>query len=882
MNLVIVESPSKAKTINKYLGKEFQVLASFGHIRDLPAKDGSVQPDNDFNMLYEVDSDSQRHVTALTKAAKESDTIYLATDPDREGEAISWHVLEVLQQKKALKKNAQVHRVAFHEITKKAVQNAIANPRDIDMNLVNAQQARRALDYLVGFSLSPVLWRKLPGSKSAGRVQSVALRMICDREAEIEAFVAREYWDIHAQMQAAGHPAIKAKLTHWQGKKLDKFDVVTGAQAHDIEAQLKQKHYSVSAVEPKQAKRNPAAPFTTSTLQQEASRKLGFSAKKTMQLAQKLYEGVPLASGETAGLITYMRTDSVHLSGEAIAGSRAAIEKLFGKNYLPDSPRQYTSKAKNAQEAHEAIRPTDPSRTPEMVASALDNDMRRLYELVWKRTIASQMASAILDQVSMDFAANDNSAVFRANGSTIRFDGFLKLYREDVDDSDEDDDNRILPALSVGTKTDAKEVAAAQHFTEPPPRFSEASLVKKMEELGIGRPSTYASIISVLQDRNYVRLDKKRFIPEARGRLVTEFLKSFFARYVQPDFTANVEEQLDNVSSGEVDWKQVLREFWITFSGQIEESKSLRMTEVLEMLDNALEPFLFPASKDANTPKDASEKKDPRICPSCGKGKLSLKLGRYGAYVSCSSYPECSYTRDVSGSAVGDDANTDAAGSTELPREIGADPKTGQAIWLKKGPYGLYVQLDDGTDKPKRASLGKGMNADTITLEAALQLLSLPRELGNHPETGTPIVANIGRFGPYLLHDGKYTNLRGDDNAYTIGINRAVSLIADNQKKGSKTVEPLRVLGKHPDGTEIAIFDGRYGAYIKHGKTNATLPKTASVESVTLEEALALVAEKEGSSTTKKKAPAKVATKAKAPAKEKAPVKEKKTAATKK
>ncbi|MBM3617843.1 MAG: type I DNA topoisomerase, partial [Alphaproteobacteria bacterium] len=718
MNLVIVESPSKAKTINKYLGNDYIVLASFGHVRDLPAKDGSVRPDEDFAMTYEVDSDSQKHVAALAKAAKECDHIYLATDPDREGEAISWHVLEVLEAKKAIKKNTKVARVVFHEVTKKAVTEAVANPRDIDMNLVNAQQARRALDYLVGFSLSPVLWRKLPGSKSAGRVQSVALRLICDRESEIEAFKSQEYWDISASLQAAGKPAIKARLTHWQGKKLEKFDIVTADKAGSIEAELKSKTYAVSSIEPKQVKRNPYPPFTTSTLQQEASRKLGFGAKKTMQLAQKLYEGVTI-EGETTGLITYMRTDSVHLSGEAIAGARRTIEKEFGKEYVPDSPRQYTSKAKNAQEAHEAIRPTDLGRLPKYVTKALDSDMLRLYELVWKRTMASQMASAILDQVAMDFASNDNKATLRATGSTIKFDGFLALYNEGKDDKaeeDEDEDSRILPALTVGTAVDAKEVQAAQHFTEPPPRFSEASLVKKLEELGIGRPSTYASILSVLQDRNYVVLDKKRFIPEARGRLVNAFLVSFFAKYVEPNFTANIEDQLDDVSAGSIDWKAVLREFWGSFHASIEESKQLRMTEVLEMLDSALEPFIFPASKEANG-------KDPRACPVCGNGKLNLRLGKFGAYVSCSNYPDCTYTREVSGTST-DGSNSDASG-TELPKKLGLDPKTSAEIWLKKGPYGLYVQLEDGSEKPKRASLTKDLSPDTITLEQAASLLSL-------------------------------------------------------------------------------------------------------------------------------------------------------------
>lgn len=864
MKLVIVESPSKAKTINKYLGNDYEVLASFGHVRDLPAKNGSVDTANNFAMTYTVDTSSQKHVTALAQAAKRADAIYLATDPDREGEAISWHVLEVLNEKKALKKDTQVHRVVFNEITKRAVTEAVANPRDIDMNLVNAQQARRALDYLVGFSLSPVLWRKLPGSKSAGRVQSVALRLICEREAEIEAFISQEYWDVSAQMQAEGKPAIKAKLTHYEGKKLEKFDIPNEAMAQDIETALKAKTYAVSSVEPKQVKRNPSAPFTTSTLQQEASRKLGFSAKKTMQLAQKLYEGIPLEGGETTGLITYMRTDSVHLSGEAIASSRHAIEKNFGKEYLPDSPRQYSSKAKNAQEAHEAVRPTDPTRKPEFVARVLDKDMLRLYELIWKRTIASQMASAILDQVAMDFAASDNSAIFRATGSTIKFDGFLKLYREGMDDQkdDADDGDRILPNLTVGTDTEAKDVTAAQHFTEPPPRFSEASLVKKLEELGIGRPSTYASILSVLQDRSYVLLEKKRFIPEARGRLVNAFLTNFFERYVQPDFTARIEERLDNVSAGELEWTEVLRDFWERFSQSIEESKDIRMSEVLDILDHSLEAFIFPASKEGDG-------KDPRACPVCEKGRLSLRLGRYGAYVACSAYPDCTYTREVSGSTA-DGSNTDSAAAGDLPKVLGNHPQTGMEVWLKKGPYGIYVEMQDGGEKPKRASLLRGMEPDSMTLDTAVSLLALPRDLGAHPDTGKPILAGIGRYGSYLLHDGKYTTLKGDDDVMSIGINRAVTVIAESKKPTS--AEPLRVIGKHPeDGADIPIFDGRYGPYVKHGKINASLPRDADVNSYTLEEALALLEKKASAKGGKKKAaPKKAAAK---PAAKKAPAK---------
>lgn len=844
MKLVIVESPSKAKTINKYLGNDYYVLASFGHIRDLPAKDGSVQPENDFAMTYVVDGDSQKHLTAIAKAAKDAEEIYLATDPDREGEAISWHVVEALQAKKALKKGTQIHRVVFHEITKKAVTEAIANPRDIDMNLVNAQQARRALDYLVGFNLSPVLWRKLPGSRSAGRVQSVALRLICEREAEIEAFISQEYWDIKADLLAKD-ATITARLVEWQGNKLAKFDIPTGDKAHAIEAELKKKQYAISSVEPKQTKRNPAPPFTTSTLQQEASRKLGFSARKTMQVAQKLYE---------SGMITYMRTDSVTLSGEAIAGARRMIEHEYGKEYVPDSPRQYTTKAKNVQEAHEAVRPTDPARLPGQLQSSLENDQFRLYDLVWKRMVASQMASAVLDQLAIEFAANDNSAKLRATGSTIKFDGFIRLYREGTDDKpdSEDDENKLLPNLPVGTDAEAKKVEAAQHFTEPPPRFSEASLVKKLEELGIGRPSTYASIISVLQDRNYVVLDKKRFIPESRGRLVNAFLSSFFERYVQPDFTARIEGRLDEVAHGELDWKDVLRDFWGRFHELVEETKAVPMSDVLAMLDNLLEPFLFPQTPDNDN--------DPRECPACHKGRLSLRIGRYGAYVSCSSYPDCTYTRDVSGSAAGggnEDKSAEAA--AELPKMLGKDPDTGQDVWMKKGPYGIYVQLGEDIkgEKPKRASLLKTQDPATLTLEDALALLSLPREVGIHPESGKPIMASVGRYGPYLLHDGKYTTLKEDD-VLTVGINRAVTVIAE--AKPGKSAEALRKLGEHPEGGEVTIFSGRYGPYVKHGKINASLPKGVEPEALTMEEAIALLEKK---STSKGKGKKKAATRTK-------------------
>ncbi len=852
MKLVIVESPAKAKTINKYLGKDFKVKASFGHIRDLPSKDGSVRPNEDFAMDYEISSKSTKHVKEISDAAKDAESIYLASDPDREGEAIAWHVVEVLKQKKAIKKNTKIYRVAFNEITKKAVTEAINNPREIDMNLVNSQQARRALDYLVGFTLSPVLWRKLPGSKSAGRVQSVALRLICEREGEIESFNSREYWDIKLDLTTQLGENFTAKFNNYKGKKLSQFDIVNEEEAGDIVKILKGKNYKVDSVEKKQVNRNPYAPFTTSSLQQEASRKLGFSAKRTMQIAQKLYEGITLG-GETVGLITYMRTDGVTVSQEAINATRDMVAKNYGAKYLPEKQRFYSTKAKNAQEAHEAIRPTDVTRLPRDIGQYLEDDQLRLYELIWKRMVASQMQSAVLDQVGVDVKSTDNIAIARATGSTIRFDGFLKVYKEDRDDDEDDDDSRILPDMKQGENLALKDVRPEQHFTQPPPRYTEASLVKKLEELGIGRPSTYASIISVLQERGYVSLEKKRFMAEDRGRIVTAFLISFFKRYVEYDFTANLEDKLDLVSAGDVDWKKLLSDFWGDFNVNIEEVKERTMTEVIRELNQLLANYLFP--------KDAKGEPD-RKCPACADGKVSLKLGKFGSFLGCSNYPECKYTKQLGkedNSAEGGeegavDDNTQANFETRI---LGQDPESGLAVSLKKGPYGFYVQLGEdkkgkgkGKEKPKRASLSKGRKPEDITLADALSLLALPRIIGNHPETGKEIVAGIGRFGPYLKHDGKFTSLR-DDDVLTIGINRAVTVLAESQKggkggKGKTPVTPLKVLGKHPEtGEDIAVYTGRYGPYVKHQKTNTSLPKSLSVENITLEQAVELISKKE-------------------------------------
>jgi len=831
VNVVIVESPSKAKTINKYLGNDYQVFASFGHVRDLPAKDGSVKPDEDFSMVYETDPDSKKHLTPIIKACKEADTLYLCTDPDREGEAISWHVLEVLKEAKAIHKTMKVYRVTFDEITKKAIVEAFKHPRDLDMNLINAQQARRALDYLVGFTLSPVLWRKLPGSKSAGRVQSVALRLICERDTEIEQFISREYWDIKASMIAASGSSITARLIEYKGEKMEKFSITDGKKAGEIAEALRHKHYAVSKLDPKEVRRYPAPPFTTSTLQQEAARKCGFSAKKTMQLAQKLYEGVSLG-GETVGLITYMRTDGVTVSVDAINEARNYISGTYGSPYMPPAPRVYKTKSKNAQEAHEAIRPTDVTRTPDEVGAFLDHDMKRLYELVWKRMVASQMENAVFDQLIVDIAASDKQAVLRTSGSVIKFDGFLKLYQEGHDDEkDGEEEEAKLPALKHDETLAAKEVLPEQHFTEPPPRFSEASLVKKLEELGIGRPSTYASIISVLQDRGYVRLDKKRFIAESLGRLVNAFLVSFFERYVEYSFTADLEAKLDDVSAGERDWKTVLREFWKDFIVKIGESKELTVSQVLEALDNLLGAYAF------GNPTDG---KDPRQCPACKTGRLGLKIGRFGPYIACSAYPECNHKAQIGD--MGGPTMTDAEGSEfKLPKTLGKDPVSGEDVSMRKGPYGVYVQLGE-SKTPKRASLFKSMSPETMTLEVALKLLSLPRDLGSHPDTGKPIVVNNGKFGPYLLHDGKFTTLPPSEDPLTIGINRAVDVLSRAPVKSGGN-EAIRVLGKHPDdGADVTIFKGRYGPYIKHGKVNAPFPKDASLDTLTLAEALPLLA----------------------------------------
>ncbi len=843
-NIVVVESPAKAKTINKYLGRDFRVLASFGHVRDLPPKDGSVLPDRDFAMSWQMDERGRKHVGEIAKAVKGASRLYLATDPDREGEAISWHVREALASRKALN-GVEVSRVVFHEVTRNAVLDAVANPRAINQELVDAYLARRALDYLVGFTLSPVLWRKLPGARSAGRVQSVALRLVCDREAEIEAFRAREYWAVDADFETAAGAAFRARLTHLDGKKLGTHAIADEAAALAIKARLEEAAYRIAAVEKKQARRNPAPPFTTSTLQQEASRRLGFGAARTMRIAQQLYEGVDLG-GESVGLITYMRTDSVAMSGEALAGARRLIERDFGEAYLPPKPRRYRSSARNAQEAHEAVRPTDMGRRPQDVRDRLAPDLFRLYELVWRRAVASQMAAAVFDRAAVDVAATNRRAVLRASGSVIRFDGYLKLYREGRDDAPDGKANGVeegqaLPPVAEGEPAERKAVEAEQHFTQPPPRYTEASLVKRLEELGIGRPSTYASIIQVLQDRDYVRLESKRFLPEDRGRIVTAFLQNFFERYVEYEFTADLEEKLDAVSNGRINWRALLQEFWDGFQAKVEETQGLRISNVIDALDKELDAHFFPPTEDGQ---------DPRLCPACGEGRLGLRLGRHGAFFGCSRYPDCRHVRPLTAPEARDENG---------PRILGDDPESGLEVSVRKGPYGFYVQLagEDG-NKPKRVSTPRGMDPAAVTLQQALGLLSLPREVGRHPETGKPISAGLGRYGPYLRHDGAYVSIPRGDDVLEIGLNRAVVLIAG--KKGGRAAGPLKELGAHPaDGAPVTVHKGRYGPYVKHGRIMASLPKGQAPEEATLEAALPLLEQKKaaGGKTGARKAAAK-------------------------
>ncbi|MDO9607660.1 MAG: type I DNA topoisomerase [Brevundimonas sp.] len=868
MNLVIVESPAKAKTINKYLGSGYEVLASYGHVRDLPSKDGSVLPDDDFSMHWEADAKGAKRLSEIAEAAKRADRVILATDPDREGEAISWHVLEVLNKKKVLK-DTHVERVTFNAITKSAVLEAMANPRQIDMELVEAYLARRALDYLVGFTLSPVLWRKLPGARSAGRVQSVALRIVVDREMEIEKFKAQEYWSIEADLNADS-PPFTARLVKHAGKRVQRLDIKDEVTAAAARAAIDAGDFTINSVEKKPVRRNPAPPFTTSTLQQEASRKLGFSAQRTMQAAQKLYEGVD----ETGGLITYMRTDGVQTTPEGIAQAREVIAKEFGPAFVPQEARYYKTKAKNAQEAHEAIRPTNIARHPDSLR--LESDLQRLYELIWKRMVASQMEAARMDRTTVEIETSDGLTGLRATGQVVTFDGFLAVYEEGRDEKqkgaegdDEGDETSRLPALKEGAKAKVDAIRTDQHFTEPPPRYSEATLVKKLEELGIGRPSTYASTLSTLRDREYVRVDKNRFYPEDKGRLVTAFLEQFFAKWVEYDFTAALETRLDEVSAGQLDWKVLLREFWSDFHAATQAAGELRTTAILDALNESLGAHIFPAKEDGS---------DPRECPLCHQGQLSLKTSRFGAFIGCARYPDCKYTRPVASPSAED-------GSAESgDRELGMDPETGQPVQLKIGRFGPYVEITPPEgEKPKRSSLPKGWSPASLTLDQALRLLALPREVGVHPEDGKMITAGLGRYGPFVLHAGTYANVSDIDEVFEVGLNRAVALLAEKRAgrpgRGAATA-PLKDLGAHPEtGEPIHVMAGRFGPYVKSGKINATLPKGTAPEDLTLEDALPLLAAKAGAAP-KKKAPAakkaaapKKAAAAKKPAAKKAPAK---------
>ena len=819
MPVVVVESPAKAKTINKYLGSDYTVLASYGHIRDLPAKDGSVDPDKEFDMKWEIGTDSKKHVKAIADALKEDNELILATDPDREGEAISWHLEETLRNKRVIKDDTPVSRVVFNAITKSAVSEAMANPREIDAPLVHAYLARRALDYLVGFNLSPVLWRKLPGAKSAGRVQSVCLRLIVEREIEVEAFKPKEYWSVKASLKTPRGQIFEGKLINFAGTKLDKYDLKSSSEAELAAQAISTRELVVSSVESKPTSRNPFAPFMTSTLQQEAGRKYGMGARQTMQAAQRLYE---------AGHITYMRTDGIDMAPEAVTSTREAIKERYGEKFLPSSPRFYKNKAKNAQEAHECIRPTSISKDSKQLKLS-DPDQFKLYDLIWKRTISCQMESAKLERTSVDIQSPDREVTLRANGQVVLFEGFLKVYEESRDDAEQSDSENRLPQMSQGENIEKLSIDPEQHFTQPPPRYTEASLVKRMEELGIGRPSTYANIVTTIQDREYVRKEKNRLFPEDKGRIVTIFLLNFFKRYVEFDFTAGLENQLDAVSAGKGNYKELLGQFWDHFSEAISETSELRITEVLDVLDDALAPQLYPKKEDGS---------DPRKCPKCGNGQLHLKSSRTGGFVGCGNYPECKFTRPISGEP------------DETAERLLGD-NDGDQIFLKTGRYGPYVQRGESSEdnkKPPRASLPKGWSASDIELEKALKLLSLPREIGAHPEDGQIIEAGIGRYGPFVRHGRTYANLKDPEDVFNIGMNRAVEELAKKVLSGNSrgaTSKALKELGEHPDGGGLVnVMDGRYGPYIKYAKINATIPKEKDPEKITMEEAVIMIAEK--------------------------------------
>ena len=864
MPVVVVESPAKAKTINKYLGDDYTVLASYGHVRDLPPKDGSVDTEHDFDMKWEVASDSKKHVKAIADALKEDNALILATDPDREGEAISWHLQEALTKRKSIKKDTPVSRVVFNAITKNAVTEAMKNPRQVDMPLVEAYLARRALDYLVGFNLSPVLWRKLPGAKSAGRVQSVTLRLIVEREMEIEAFRPREYWTVKALLSTPRGQEFEARLVTLTGKKLDKFDLADETQAEMAVQAITSRDLSVTSVEAKPSTRNPSAPFMTSTLQQEASRKFGMGARQTMSTAQRLYE---------AGHITYMRTDGIDMAPEAVTMARDAIKDRYGADYVPSEPRIYKNKAKNAQEAHECIRPTDMAKDASSLK--LESDQARLYDLIWKRTLACQMASAKLERTTVEIGSKDEQVGLRATGQVVLFDGFLRVYEEGRDDVVDEDDKR-LPQISQGDRMDKRSVTPEQHFTQPPPRYTEATLVKRMEELGIGRPSTYASIVTTIQDRGYVRREGQRLIPEDKGRLVTAFLENYFRKYIGYDFTADLEDQLDRVSAADADYKEVLGRFWRDFSAAIAETSELRITEVLEKINEVLEPHLFPPTEDGT---------DPRLCPNCGAGRLSMRTARSGgAFIGCSNYPECRYTRPFGPP----DPEAEASAIPPEGKLLGEDQ--GDEIRVFKGRFGPYVQRGEVTEenkKPPRQSIPKDWVPEELELDRAVMLLSLPRQVGPHPEDGVMVWANIGRYGPYLKHaestsdrGGTNANLESIDEVWTVGMNRAVQLLAEKvASRGGRgqAAKPLRELGDHPEaGGPVNVMKGKYGPYVKWEKINATIPDTIDPEELTMAQAVHLIDERAAKSGKKKPAAKKkAAAKPKTTAKKKAPAKKK-------
>jgi DNA topoisomerase-1 len=838
MNVLIVESPSKAKSINKYLGSSFRVLASIGHVRDLSPKNDAIDTDNNFRMKWETSERGKKIIKDITEAAKNSENLYLATDPDREGEAIAWHVENLLRENSKLE-NLNIQRITFNEITKDAVLEALKEPRKINENLVNAYLARRVLDFLVGFNLSPVLWRKLPGSKSAGRVQSVALKIITTRELEIEKFQPQEYWSVNGFFNKDDDKKFEARLIKYDGDKIEKLTIKDKQFASEILNAIQECTFTINRIEKKETKRNPYPPFTTSSMQIEASRKLGFSANHTMRTAQKLYEGIEI-DGEPTGLITYMRTDSVIMSKTAISDVRSYVEENIGKEYLPKEPRFFKSKTKNAQEAHECVRPTNISLSPEKIKKYLNQDEFKLYEIIWQRTVSSQMANAIINQVAVDIEDSNHNMMFRANGSSIKFKGMLAVYSEAKDEDGENNkDNKDLPELNEKDNLSLTDSEKKQHFTLPPPRYTEASLVKKLEELGIGRPSTYASIIKVLQDRDYVILDKKRFVPHDRGRVVSIFLENYFNKYVEYDFTADLENQLDEISDGKLDWKDVIQKFWGTFKVLCDQTIGKANREIIDVIDNALGPHFFPP--------DGEDKN--RKCPTCDNGRLGLKVGKFGGFVGCSNYPDCKYT--VQFNQLNDSKNGTLAG----PKEIGVYPETGEMITLRKGPYGFYIQVGEGTKekKPKRVSIPKNFEPEEIGLNTTIQLLGLPRKLGFHPETNKTVSAGIGMYGPYILHDKKYKALEKTDNILDIELERAIELIAKPTIRGNAT---LKNFGEHPEEKkEITAHDGKYGPYVKCGKINASLLGDQTIDNINLEDAVKLVNDRKikiGQKTKKK------------------------------